>query len=42
MPSYTKFLKEILPNKRKLEEYMTMALIEECHAATQNKLLAKP
>ncbi|XP_031264177.1 uncharacterized protein LOC116122477 [Pistacia vera] len=30
MPSYAKFLKEILSNKRKLEERETVKLIEEC------------
>jgi len=29
MPSYAKFLKEILSYKRKLEEHETIALIEE-------------
>ncbi|XP_020272432.1 uncharacterized protein LOC109847612 [Asparagus officinalis] len=38
MPSYAKFLKEILSNKRKLEEYETVALTEECSAIIQNKL----
>lgn len=28
--SYAKLLKDILSNKRRLEEYETMALIEEC------------
>jgi hypothetical protein len=32
MPSYVKFLKDILSNKRKLEEYETVALTEECSA----------
>ena len=41
MPSYAKFLKEILSNKRKLEEYETVALTEECSAVIQNKLPAK-
>ncbi|XP_057986694.1 uncharacterized protein LOC131171240 [Hevea brasiliensis] len=41
MPSYTKFLKEILSKKRKLEDYETIALIEECSAILQNKLLPK-
>jgi len=41
MPSYAKFLKEILSNKRKLEEHETVALIEECSAAIQNKLPPK-
>ena len=30
LPSYAKFLKVILSNKRNLEEYETIALIEEC------------
>ena len=30
MPSYVKFMKEIFSNKMKLEEYETVALIEEC------------
>jgi len=41
MPSYAKFLKEIFYNKRKLEEHETVALIEECSVAIQNKLPAK-
>ena len=32
MPSYVKFMKEILSNKRKLEEHETVALTEECSA----------
>ena len=32
MPSYVKFTKEILSNKRRLEEYKTVALTEECSA----------
>jgi len=40
MPSYAKFLKEILSSKRKLEEHETVALAEECNAAIQNKILA--
>jgi len=32
MPSYAKFLKEILSNKRKLEEHETITLTEECSA----------
>jgi len=38
MPSYAKFLKEILSNKRKLEEHETVALTEECSVMIQNKL----
>ena len=41
IPYYVKFLKEILSNKRKLEEHETIALIEECSAVIQNKLPAK-
>jgi hypothetical protein len=32
MPSYVKFLKDILSNKRKIEEHATIALTEECSA----------
>ena len=32
MPSYVKFTKEILTKKRKLGDYETMALLEECSA----------
>jgi len=32
MPSYAKFLKEILSNRRRLEEHETVALFEECSA----------
>ncbi|XP_057999058.1 uncharacterized protein LOC131177902 [Hevea brasiliensis] len=41
MPSYTKFLKEILSKRRKLEDYETVALTEECSAILQNKLAPK-
>ncbi|XP_058008220.1 uncharacterized protein LOC131182883 [Hevea brasiliensis] len=41
MPSYTKFLKEILSKKRWLEDYETVALIKECSAILQNKLPPK-
>jgi len=41
MPSYAKFMKEILSNKRKLEEHETIALTKECSVAVQNKLPAK-
>ena len=41
MPTYVKFLKEILSNKKKLEECETVALTEECSAILQNKLLPK-
>ena len=35
IPSYVKFLKEILSNKRKLEEHETIVLIEECSVVIQ-------
>lgn len=41
MPTYAKFLKEILNNKKKLEEYETVSLNEECVTILQNKLLPK-
>ena len=41
MPSYVKFMKEILSNKRKLEEFETVCLTEECSAILQKKLPLK-
>ncbi|XP_073277664.1 uncharacterized protein [Primulina huaijiensis] len=41
MPSYTKFLKDILANKRKLEDHMTINLTENCSVLVQNKILPK-
>ena len=41
MPSYMKFMKEILSNKRKLEEFETVCLTEECNAILQKKLTPK-
>ena len=41
MPSYVKFMKEILSNKRRLEEHETVMLTEECTAILQNKLPPK-
>jgi len=41
MPSYAKFLKETLSNKRKLEEHEIIALTEEYNVVIQNKLPAK-
>ncbi|XP_062088827.1 uncharacterized protein LOC133795393 [Humulus lupulus] len=38
MPSYVKFMKDILSKKRKMEDYETVALIEECSAILQRKL----
>ncbi|XP_062098819.1 uncharacterized protein LOC133804693 [Humulus lupulus] len=41
MPSYVKFMKEILSKKKKLEDYETVALTEECSAILQKKLPPK-
>ncbi|XP_015576025.1 uncharacterized protein LOC107261424 [Ricinus communis] len=41
MPKYAKFLKEILSNKRKLEDLGLVTLNEECSAILQNKLPVK-
>ena len=41
MPSYVKFLKDILSNKQKLEEHTTVALTEEYSAILQNKIPQK-
>ncbi|KAJ9181196.1 hypothetical protein P3X46_009350 [Hevea brasiliensis] len=41
MPSYAKFLKEILSNKRRLEDHETVDLTEECSAILQRKLPPK-
>ena len=41
MPSYAKFLKEILGNNRKLDDYETVRLNEECSAIIQRKLPPK-
>ncbi|XP_071928189.1 uncharacterized protein [Coffea arabica] len=41
IPSYAKFLKEIMTRKRKLEDCETIALTEECSAIIQNKLPSK-
>ena len=41
MPKYAKFLKDILANKRKLEEHETVMLTEECSALISNKLPLK-
>ncbi|XP_019195137.1 PREDICTED: uncharacterized protein LOC109188931 [Ipomoea nil] len=40
-PSYAKFLKEILSNKRRAENRETVAVSEECSALIQNKLPPK-
>jgi hypothetical protein len=41
MPSYAKFLKEILSNKKKLEECETVALTVDCSALLLNQLPPK-
>ncbi|XP_019260092.1 PREDICTED: uncharacterized protein LOC109238117 [Nicotiana attenuata] len=41
MPAYTKFLKEILIKKRKIEETSVAKLTEHCSAILQNKLPQK-
>ncbi|XP_027158370.1 uncharacterized protein LOC113759991 [Coffea eugenioides] len=41
IPSYTKFLKEIMTKKRKLVDSETIALTEECSVIIQNKLPPK-
>ncbi|XP_058003724.1 uncharacterized protein LOC131180126 [Hevea brasiliensis] len=41
IPSYPKFLKDILSKKRRLEDYETVAFTEECSAILQNKLPPK-
>ncbi|XP_031097097.1 uncharacterized protein LOC116001355 [Ipomoea triloba] len=41
IPSYARFLKEILSNKRRFEDRETVAVNEECSALIQNKLPPK-
>ncbi|KAK5792919.1 hypothetical protein PVK06_034050 [Gossypium arboreum] len=41
MPTYAKFLKELLTNKRKFENLSIVELNEECSAILQNKLPTK-
>ena len=41
MPSYAKFLKDILSKKRRLQDHETVMLTEECNAIIQNKLPSK-
>ena len=38
MPSYVKFMKDILANKRNVEDYKIVTLTEECNAILQKKL----
>ncbi|XP_012468798.1 uncharacterized protein LOC105786869 [Gossypium raimondii] len=41
MPNYVKFMKDILSKKKRLTEYETVALTNECSAFLQNELLLK-
>ncbi|XP_019173895.1 PREDICTED: uncharacterized protein LOC109169467 [Ipomoea nil] len=41
MPSYAKYIKEIVSNKKKLEEFAIVHLNEECSAILQSKLPPK-
>ena len=41
MSTYMKFMKDILSNKRKLEDFETVALTEECSVVIQRKLPQK-
>jgi len=41
MPKYAKFMKDILKNKRKLEDHETVMLNEECSTILLNKLPPK-
>ena len=41
MPGYVKFMKDIFSKKRKLGDYETVALFEECSAILQKKLPPK-
>ncbi|XP_074327699.1 uncharacterized protein LOC141665610 [Apium graveolens] len=41
MPSYVKFIKDILSRKRRLEEFEIVSLTEECSAILQKKLPPK-
>ncbi|KAI3732644.1 hypothetical protein L1987_63851 [Smallanthus sonchifolius] len=41
MPKYGKFLKDLLSNKKKLEEVSKVSLSEQCYVVVQNKLPEK-
>ena len=41
IPSYAKFINEILSNKKKIEDNKTVTLTAECSAITQNKMPQK-
>ena len=41
MPAYSKFLKDIISNKRKWKDHETIPINEQCNAVIQNKLPQK-
>ena len=41
MPKYAKFLKVLISNKKKLQEFETVTLTKECSAIISNKLPLK-
>ncbi|XP_049394594.1 uncharacterized protein LOC125858852 [Solanum stenotomum] len=41
IPKYAKYVKDIVANKRRLTEYETVALTEECNSRIQNRLPTK-
>ncbi|XP_022951570.1 uncharacterized protein LOC111454344 [Cucurbita moschata] len=41
MPNYVKFLKDVLTNRRKFEEFKVVSLNEECSAILKNKIPLK-
>ncbi|XP_075499192.1 uncharacterized protein LOC142537569 [Primulina tabacum] len=41
MPNYAKFIKDVMSKKRKLQEFETVKLTEECSAILQRKLPQK-
>nr|XP_009597991.1 uncharacterized protein LOC104093863 [Nicotiana tomentosiformis] len=41
VPKYAKYIKDIMPNKKRLTEFETVALTEECSSRIQSKLSQK-
>ncbi|XP_024031876.1 uncharacterized protein LOC112094637 [Morus notabilis] len=41
MPNYVKFMQDVMAKKRRLEDYETVKLMEECSAILQRKLPQK-
>lgn len=41
MPSYVKFLKDILSKNSRIDEFETMALTQECNAMLRTRILTK-